>query len=63
MKTAMFQAKCPHEIGDKVCFDKCGDYRVMQVTDIITVMSAKTGAVKFVLDLDNGAKHVPIGPA
>lgn len=62
MRAIAFKAKCPYEIGDKLCFDKCGDCRVMEVTDIITVMSAKTGGVKFVLELDNGARYIPLRP-
>jgi len=52
MKAIKFKAKCPYEIGDKVQFEKCGNKKVMEVTDIITKMSAKTGRITFILELD-----------
>lgn len=60
MHAVGFKAWCPYEIGDRVKFDRCGDQRVMEITDIITQMSAKTGAVRFLLELDNGKKYVPV---
>ena len=60
MQAVGFKAWCPYEIGDRVKFDRCGDQRVMEITDIITQMSAKTGAVRFLLELDNGKKYVPV---
>ena len=52
MKTIKFKAKCPYEIGNKIQFDKGGSRRVMEITDIITQISAKTGKIAFILELD-----------
>lgn len=60
MQAVSFKAWCPYEIGDRVKFDRCGDQRVMEVTDIITQMSAKTGKASFILELDGGKKYVPV---
>lgn len=60
MQAVGFKAWCPYEIGDKVKFDICGIQKAMTVTDIITLMRAKTGGVRFVLELDNGARMVPV---
>lgn len=51
MHLIKFKAKCPYQIGDKVQFDDTG--KTMEVTDIITKISAKTGKVTFILQLDN----------
>ena len=56
MKLIKFKAKCPYEIGDKVQFEKCGNKKVMEVTDIITQISAKSGQVTFILELDGWCK-------
>ena len=49
-----FKAKCPpYEIGgDKIQFEKGGKTQTMDVTDIITQVSAKTGDITFILELD-----------
>ena len=56
MQKIAFKAKCPYEIGDRVQFEKCGNKKVMEVTDIITEVSAKTGRITFVLELDGWYK-------
>lgn len=52
MRILKFKAKCPYEVGDRVRFEKGGELQVMAVTDIITQISAKTGRIKFILELD-----------
>lgn len=56
MQLIKFKAKCPYEIGDKVQFEKCGNKKVMKVTDIITQISAKSGQITFILELDGWYK-------
>lgn len=62
MKAIKFKAKCPYEIGDKVQFEKQGnayykgETKVMEITDIITQVSAKTGKITFILELDGWYK-------
>ena len=56
MQLIKFKAECPYEIGDKVQFKKCGNKKVMEVTDIITQISAKSGQVTFILELDGWYK-------
>jgi hypothetical protein len=57
MRTLKFKAKFPYEIGDRVQFKKPsnayykGETKVMEITDIITQISAKTGHIKFILEL------------
>ena len=51
MKTIKFKAKCPYEIGDRVRFEKGGEMQIMEITDIITQISEKTGHIKFILEL------------
>ena len=56
MKVIKFKAKCPYEIGDKVQFKKCGNEKAMEITDIITQVSAKSGQITFILELDGWYK-------
>jgi len=56
MQKIAFKVKCPYEIGDRVQFEKCGNKKVMEVTDIITEVSAKTGRITFILELDGWYK-------
>lgn len=56
MQLIKFKAKCPYEIGDKVQFEKCGNKKVMEVTDTITQISAKSGQITFILELDGWYK-------
>ena len=62
MKTIKFKAECPYEIGDKIQFKKPsnayykGETKVMEITDIITEKSEKTGRINFVLELDGWYK-------
>ena len=56
MQMLKFRAKCPYEIGDQVRFRKGRELRVMEITDIITQISAKTGHVKFILELNGWYK-------
>lgn len=56
MHAVKFKAKCPYEIGDKIQFEKCGNKQVMEITDIITEMSARTGSITFILELDGWYK-------
>ena len=56
MQLIKFKAKCPYEIGDKVQFEKYGNKKVMEVTDIITQISAKSGQITFILELDGWYK-------
>ena len=51
MKMLKFEAKCPYEIGDQVRFEKGGKLKIMEITDILTQISAKTGHIKFILEL------------
>lgn len=54
MKGRKIKAKafCPYEIGDKVKFEKGGNARVMEVTDVIMETSVRDGTSKFRLELD-----------
>lgn len=52
MHAVKFKAKCPYEVGDKIQFEKCGNKQVMEITDIITEMSARTGSITSILELD-----------
>ena len=58
MQVVKFKAKCPYEVGDKVQFSKPGnayykgETKIMEITDIITQISAKTGKITFILELD-----------
>lgn len=62
MQMLKFKAKCPYEIGDRVQFEKQGsayykgETKVMEITDIFTQISAKTGHIKFILELDGRYK-------
>lgn len=56
MQVIKFKAKCPYEIGDKIQFEKGGKVSSMKITDIITEMSAATGRINFVLELDGWYK-------
>ena len=56
MKKIKYNAKCPYEIGGKVQFEKCGNKKRMEITDVITQISAKTGQVIFILELDGWYK-------
>lgn len=56
MQAIKFKAKCPYEIGDKIQFEKGGKMQTMDVTDIITQVSAKTGDITFILELDDWYK-------
>ena len=56
MQKIKFKAKCPYEIGDKIQFEKGGKTQTMDVTDIITQVSAKTGDITFILELDGWYK-------
>ena len=51
MQMLKFKAKCPYEIGDRVRFEKGGEMQIMEITDILTQISAKTGQIKFILEL------------
>jgi len=51
MRIHKFKAKCPYEIGDQVRFEKGGIMQVMEITDILTQISVKTGHIKFILEL------------
>lgn len=37
-------------------FEKCGNKKVTEVTDIITQISAKSGQITFILELDGWYK-------
>ena len=56
MQMLKFKAKCPYEVGDRVRFEKGGEWKIMEVTDILTQISAKTGRIKFILELDGWYK-------
>lgn len=62
MQLIKFKAKCPYEIGDKIKFEKPGnayykgETKTMEITDIITQISAKSGQVTFILELDGWYK-------
>ncbi|GLB30151.1 hypothetical protein LAD12857_20740 [Lacrimispora amygdalina] len=56
MHAVKFKVKRPYEIGDKIQFEKCGNKKVMDITDIISEMSARTGSIIFILELDGWYK-------
>lgn len=56
MNAIKIKVKCPYEIGDCVRFEKGGNLQIMDITDIFTEVSAKTGRVKFILELDGWYK-------
>lgn len=56
MQMLKFKAKCPYEVGDRVRFEKGGELQVMEITDILTQISVKTGHIKFILELDGWYK-------
>jgi hypothetical protein len=56
MRAIKFKAKCPYEVGDRVRFEKGGELQIMEITDILTQISAKTGHIKFILELDGWYK-------
>lgn len=62
MQLIKFKAKCPYEIGDKIKFEKPGntyykgETKIMEITDIITQISAKSGQITFILELDGWYK-------
>lgn len=56
MQMLKFKAKCPYEIGDRVRFEKGSELKVMEITDILTQISAKTEHIKFILELDGWYK-------
>lgn len=56
MHAIKFKVKCPYEIDDRVHFDKCGNEKIMEITNIITQISAKTGEIVFILELDGWYK-------
>lgn len=56
MHAIRFKAKCPYEIGDTIRFEKGGKTQDMEISDIITQVSAKTGSVTFILELDGWYK-------
>lgn len=37
-------------------FEKGGEMQIMEITDILTQISAKTGHIKFILELDGWYK-------
>jgi small-conductance mechanosensitive channel len=47
-----FKAKCPYKIGDRIRFEKGGKENVMEITDVLTQISAKSSEVTFILELD-----------
>lgn len=51
MQKLKFKAKYPYEIGDRVRFEKGGKMQIMEITDILMQISAKTGHIKFILEL------------
>lgn len=52
VKRVKVKAYCPYEIGDKIQFEKGGNAKTMEITDVITETSAKNGTSKFRLELD-----------
>lgn len=56
MRALRFKAKYPYEIGDRVRFEKGGEMRVMEITDIVRQASEKTGRIKIILELDGWYK-------
>ena len=56
MQMLKFKAKCPYEVGDRVRFEKGGEMQIMEITNILTQISAKTGSIKFILELDGWYK-------
>lgn len=56
MQAIAFKARCPYELGDRVRIEQGEGAVTMEITDIITQMSARTGGVKFILELDHWYK-------
>lgn len=56
MQMLKVKAKCPYEVGDWVRFEKDGELKLMEITDILTQVSAKTRHIKFILELDGWYK-------
>lgn len=51
-----FKTQCPYKIKDKIQFDTGNNVKVMEITDIITKHSLKTGKAIFILELDGWYK-------
>lgn len=58
MKMAIFNARCPFEIGDKVIDGGTG--RKKTITDIVCMHYVRGGRVEFLFELDNSGKLVKI---
>lgn len=56
MQAIAFQARCPYELRDRVRVEQANGQVIMEITDIITQMSARTGQVKFILELNSWYK-------
>lgn len=52
MQAIAFKASCPYELGDRIWIKQEEGAVTMEITDIITQMSARTGSVNFILELD-----------
>lgn len=58
MKMAIFNARCPFEIGDKVIDGGTG--RKKTITDIVCMHYVRSGRVEFLFELDNSGNLVKI---
>lgn len=56
MQILKVKAKCPYAVGDRVRFEKGSELKIMEITDILTQVSAKTRHIKFILELDGWYK-------
>lgn len=69
MKAAVFSAKCPYEIGDRVNVVKAAGSNengqlfsigVATITDIACTHYLKSGEVRFTYELDGSGQYAPL---
>lgn len=67
MQRIDFLALCPYEIGDQVTVLPAvapdAELYIKQIgtiTDIVTLISAKTGTIEFVYELDNSGEYIKL---
>jgi hypothetical protein len=58
MQAAVFNAKCPVEIGDKIKFQ--GLAEVHTITDIACTNYLKSGTVEFLYELDSNGRYLKL---
>lgn len=58
MKMAIFNARCPFEIGDRVMYRGTG--KTKTITDIVCMHYVRSGRVEFLFELDNSGDFIKI---